>query len=116
MKPCGTASTRATRTTSPSAATDSARRWVGRSRAEAAGAADLFTAPERERIEAWAALTCESLACAVAALRARHARVLPRFVEKRCDDFRRRAVNEAWAGEHVKDALAFGVIQRPGGR
>ena len=83
------------------------------SRAEAAGAADMFTAPERERIEAlwrltalpraefeatygamlggfwryaasargeaWAALRRESLACAVAALRARQARVLPRF-------------------------------------
>ena len=82
-------------------------------RAEAAGAADVFTAPERERIEAlwrptalpraefeatygamlggfrhyaasargevWAALRRESLACAVAALRARQARVLPRF-------------------------------------
>ena len=83
------------------------------SRAEAAGAADVFTAPERERIEAlwrltalpraefdatygemlggfwryaasargeaWAALKQETLACAVAALRARQARVLPRF-------------------------------------
>ena len=82
-------------------------------RAEAAGAADVFTAPERERIEAlwrltalpraefeatygamlggfwryaasargeaWAALRRETLACAVAALRARQARVLPRF-------------------------------------
>ena len=82
-------------------------------RTEAAGAADVFTAPERERIEAlwrltalpraefdatygamldgfwryaasargeaWAALRRESLACAVAALRARQARVLPRF-------------------------------------
>ena len=82
-------------------------------RAEAAGPADVFTAPERERIEAlwrltalpraefeatygamlggfwryaasargeaWAALRRESLACAVAALRARQARVLPRF-------------------------------------
>ena len=84
-----------------------------RNRAEAAGAADVFTAPERERIEAlwrltalpraefeatygamlggfwryaasargeaWATLRRESLACAVAALRARQARVLPRF-------------------------------------
>jgi len=83
------------------------------SRAEAAGAADVFTAPERERIEAlwrltalpraefdatygamlggfwryaasargeaWAALKRETLVCAVAALRARQARVLPRF-------------------------------------
>ena len=82
-------------------------------RAEAAGAADVFTAPERERIEAlwrltalpraefdatygamlggfwryaasargeaWVALKRETLACAVAALRARQARVLPRF-------------------------------------
>ena len=82
-------------------------------RAEAAGAADVFTAPERERIEAlwrltalprtefdatygamlggfwryaarprgeaWTALKRETLACAVAALRARQARVLPRF-------------------------------------
>ena len=82
-------------------------------RAEAPGAADVFTAPERERVEAlwrltalpraefdatygamlggfwryaasargeaWAALRRESLACAVAALRARQARVLPRF-------------------------------------
>ena len=85
----------------------------GRSYAEAPGAADVFTAPERERIEAlwrltalpraefdatygamlggfwryaasargeaWAALRRETLACAVAALRARQARVLPRF-------------------------------------
>ena len=83
------------------------------SRAEAAGGADVFTAPERERIEAlwrltalprtefdatygamlggfwryaasargeaWTALRRETLACAVAALRARQARVLPRF-------------------------------------
>ena len=83
------------------------------SRAEAPGAADVFTAPERERIEAlwrltalphaefeatygamlggfwrwaasargeaWTALRRETLACAVAALRARQARVLPRF-------------------------------------
>ena len=83
------------------------------SRAEAAGAAEVFTAPERERVEAlwrltalpraefeatygamlggfwryaagargeaWAALRRETLACAVAALRARQARVLPRF-------------------------------------
>ena len=83
------------------------------SRAEAPGAADVFTAPERERIEAlwrltalpraefdatygvmlggfwryaasargevWAALRRETLVCAVAALRARQARVLPRF-------------------------------------
>ena len=82
-------------------------------RAEVAGAADVFTAPERERVEAlwrltalpraefeatygamlggfwryaassrgeaWAALRRETLACAVAALRARQARVLPRF-------------------------------------
>jgi len=82
-------------------------------RTETASAADVFTAPERERIEAlwrltalpraevdatygamlggfwryaasargeaWAALRRESLACAVAALRARQARVLPRF-------------------------------------
>ena len=82
-------------------------------RAEAAGAGDVFTAPERERIEAlwrltalpraefdatygamlggfwryaarargevWAALKRETLVCAVAALRARQARVLPRF-------------------------------------
>ena len=82
-------------------------------REEAAGTADVFTAPERERIEAlwrltalpraefeatygamlggfwryaasaggeaWAALRRETLACAVAALRARQARVLPRF-------------------------------------
>ena len=83
------------------------------SRVAAPGAADVFTAPERERIEAlwrltalpraefeatygamlggfwryaagaqgeaWAALRRESLTCAVAALRARQARVLPRF-------------------------------------
>ena len=83
------------------------------SRVEAPGAADVFTAPERERIEAlwrltalphaefeatygvmlggfwryaasargeaWAALRRETLACAIAALRARQARVLPRF-------------------------------------
>ena len=83
------------------------------SRMEAAGKADVFTAPEHERIEAlwrltalpraefdatygamlggfwrytanargeaWVALRRESLACAVAALRARQARVLPRF-------------------------------------
>ena len=83
------------------------------SRAEAAGAADVFTAPERERIEAlwrltalpraefdatygamlggfwryaasargeaWTALRREALVCATAALRARQARVLPRF-------------------------------------
>ena len=83
------------------------------SRAAAPGAAGVFTAPERERVEAlwrltalpraefeatygvmlggfwrwaaaargeaWAALRRESLACAVAALRARQARVLPRF-------------------------------------
>ena len=82
-------------------------------RAEAAGAAEVFTASERERVEAlwrltalpraefeatygamlggfwryaasargeaWAALRREMLACAVAALRARQARVLPRF-------------------------------------
>ena len=84
-----------------------------RSRSEAAGSADVFTASERERIEAlwrltalpraefdatygtmlggfwryagraqgeaWAALKRETLVCAVAALRARQARVLPRF-------------------------------------
>ena len=83
------------------------------SRAEARGAADVFTASERERVEAlwrltalpraefeatygamlggfwrwaaaargeaWAALRRETLNCAVAALRARQARVLPRF-------------------------------------
>ena len=83
------------------------------SRAEGPGAADVFTAPEREcvealwrltalpraefdatygamlggfwryaagaRGEAWTALRRETLACAVAALRARQARVLPRF-------------------------------------
>ena len=83
------------------------------SRAEAPGADDVFTAPERERMEAlwrltalpraefdatygamlggfwryaasargeaWATLKRETLACAVAALRARQARVLPRF-------------------------------------
>ena len=82
-------------------------------RAGPVGAADVFTAPEREWIEAlwrltalpraefdatygamldgfwryaarargeaWATLRRESLACAVAALRARQARVLPRF-------------------------------------
>ena len=81
--------------------------------AAATGAADGFTAPERERVEAlwrltalpraefdatygamlggfwrfaarargeaWAALRRETLVCAVAALRARQARVLPRF-------------------------------------
>ena len=85
----------------------------GGSRAEAAVAADVFTEPERERIEAlwrltalpraefdatygamlgrfwrwaasargeaWTALRRETLACAIAALRARQARVLPRF-------------------------------------
>ena len=84
-----------------------------RSGAETAGAVDVFTAPERERIEAlwrlttlpraefeatygamlggfwryaasaqgeaWAALRRETLACVVAALRARQARMLPRF-------------------------------------
>ena len=88
------------------------RRKLG-SRAEVAGAADVFTAPERERIdalwrltalpraefdatygamlggfwryaasargEAWTTLKREALACAVAALRARQARVLPGF-------------------------------------
>ena len=83
------------------------------SRAEAPGAADVFTASERERIEAlwrltalpraefdttygamlggfwryaasargeaWTALRRETLVCTVAALRARQARVLPRF-------------------------------------
>ena len=83
------------------------------SRPAAPGAADVFTAPERERIEAlwrltalpraefdvtygamlagfwryaaaargeaWVALRRETLVCAVAALRARQARVLPRF-------------------------------------
>ena len=83
------------------------------SSAEAPGAAEVFTAPERERIEAlwrltalpraefdatygamlggfwryaasargeeWAALKRETLACAIAALRVRQARVLPRF-------------------------------------
>ena len=34
---------------------------------------------ESARGEAWTALRCETLACAVAALRARQARVLPRF-------------------------------------
>ena len=81
--------------------------------AEATGGSDMFTGPERERIEAlwrltalpraefeatygamlggfwryaasargevWAALKRETLVCAVAALRARQARVLPRF-------------------------------------
>ena len=85
----------------------------GERRAAAPGAADVFTAPERERIEAlwrltalprvefdatygvmlggfwrfaasargeaWAALRRETLVCVVAALRARQARVLPRF-------------------------------------
>ena len=83
------------------------------SRAEAPGVADVFTSPERERVEAlwrltalpraefdatygvmlggfwryaaaargesWSALKRETLVCAVAALRARQARVLPRF-------------------------------------
>ena len=83
------------------------------SRAAAPGTADVFTAQERERVEAlwrltalpraefeatygamlggfwrwaaggrgeaWTALRRETLACAVAALRARQARVLPRF-------------------------------------
>ena len=83
------------------------------SRVAAPGTVDVFTVPERERIEAlwrltalpraefeatygtmldgfwryaasargeaWAALRRETLACAVAALRARQARVLPRF-------------------------------------
>ena len=82
-------------------------------RAAAPGTADVFTAPERERVEAlwrltalpraefeatygamlggfwrwaasargeaWAVLRRETLVCAVAALRARQARVLPRF-------------------------------------
>ena len=85
----------------------------GERRVTAPGAVDVFTAPERERIEAlwrltalpraefdatygamlggfwrfaaaargeaWAALRRETLVCAVAALRARQARVLPRF-------------------------------------
>jgi len=85
----------------------------GGDRGEASRTAEVFTAPERERIEAlwrltalpraefdatygvmlggfwryaasargeaWAALRRESRACAVAALRAREARVLPRF-------------------------------------
>ena len=91
-------------------------RFFGRkagNRASAPAVADVFTAPERERIEAlwrltalpraefeatygamlggfwryaasargevWAALKRETLVCAVAALRARQARVLPRF-------------------------------------
>ena len=87
--------------------------WKAGSRAAAPRAGDVFTAPERERIEAlwrltalpraefeatygtmlggfwrwaagargeaWAALRRQTLACAVAALRARQARVLPRF-------------------------------------
>ena len=38
------------------------------------------------------------------------------FVEQRRHDFRRRAVDEEWAGEHIEDLLALGLTQRPGGR
>ena len=38
------------------------------------------------------------------------------FVEQRRHDLRRRAVHEAWAGEHIEDLLALGFTQRPGGR
>ena len=105
------------------------------SRTEAAGAADVFTVPERERIEAlwrltalpraefdatygamlggfwryaarargeaWAALKRETLACAVAALRARQARVLPRFAA---------AEDAARLAEVMSFALAAGVV------
>ena len=105
------------------------------SRAEAPGAADVFTAPERERVEAlwrltalpraefeatygamlggfwryagnargeaWAALRRETLICAVAALRARQARVLPRFAA---------AEDAARLAEVMSFALAAGVV------
>ena len=105
------------------------------SRAEAAGAADAFTAPERERIEAlwrltalpraefdatygamlggfwryaarargeaWTALKRETLICAVAALRARQARVLPRFAA---------AEDAARLAEVMSFALAAAVV------
>ena len=38
------------------------------------------------------------------------------FVEQRRHDLRRRAVDEAWAGEHIEDLLALGLTQRPAGR
>ena len=38
------------------------------------------------------------------------------FVEQRRHDLRWRAVDEAWAGEHIEDLLALGSTQRPGGR
>ena len=38
------------------------------------------------------------------------------FVEQRRHDLRRRAVDEARAGEHIEDLLALGFTQRPGGR
>ena len=105
------------------------------SRAAAPGAADVFTAPERERVEAlwrltalpraefeatygamlggfwrwaagargeaWTALRRETLACAVAALRARQARVLPRFAA---------AEDAARLAEVMSFALAAGVV------
>ena len=105
------------------------------SRAEAAGAADVFTAPERERVEtlwrltalpraefdatygamlggfwryaasargeAWTALKRETLVCAVAALRARQARVLPRFAA---------AEDAARLAEVMSFALAAAVV------
>ncbi len=105
------------------------------SRAEAAGAADVFTAPERERVEAlwrltalpraefdatygamlggfwryaarargeaWAALRRETLVCAVAALRTRQARVLPRFAA---------AEDAARLAEVMSFALAAAVV------
>ena len=105
------------------------------SRVEAAVGADVFTAPERERIEAlwrltalpraefdatygamlsgfwryaasargeaWAALKRETLVCAVAALRARQARVLPRFAA---------AEDAARLAEVMSFALAAAVV------
>ena len=46
--------------------------------------------------------------------RALRAQVLP-FIEQRRDDLRGRAVDEAWAGEHVEDVLTFRFPKCPGG-
>jgi len=43
------------------------------------------------------------------------AKILP-FVEQGSDDLGGRAVDEAWADEHVEDMLAFASRKCPGGR
>ena len=118
------------------------------SRAAAPGAADVFTAPERERVEAlwrltalpraefdatygamvggfwrwaasargeaWAALRRETLACAVAALRARQARVLPRFAA--AEDAARLAEVMSFALAACVVAERFAAVAGPGRR